>query len=75
MGIKERLAAVEAKLGIEPPQSDAVVCWDSLPRLDGQVFPARLDEDGWDRTENWGHFAYLPADLVRQINELPEATK
>jgi hypothetical protein len=73
VGIKERLAAVEAKLGIEQPQADSgILAWDGKDRMDGFTFPAReIDDD--DKVKNFEHFCYLTPEIVAAIKALPEA--
>jgi hypothetical protein len=77
MGIKERLAVVEAKLGIESPlDSGPIIVWDD-DILDGGLFPQRFnkDDDAYDCAGDYEHFAYLTPDIVAAIKALPEGEK
>ena len=71
MGIQERLAVVEAKLGIETPKDSPVLCWDAEPRIDGNLLPSRYDSQGDDVTDNWRRFVTIPTDIVERLNALP----
>ena len=75
MGIKERLAAIEAKLGIEPPKDGPIIMWDGDNRLGGSFCVSRFDENDNDNTNMWDHFAYLTPEIIAAIKALPEASK
>jgi hypothetical protein len=75
VGIKERLAAVEAKLGIEIPTDGACIGWDRGDRLNGSLNASRYDDDGYDTMENWDHFIYLTPEIIAAIKALPEGEK
>lgn len=77
MGIKERLAAVEAKLGIKSPQDSPIIAWDGEDRFDGSTWPSRHGEGytDFDFAGNYRHFVYLTPEIVAAIKALPEAKK
>ena len=74
MGIEERLAAVEAKLGIESPFDGPIIVWDS-DRMSGAIYPAREYDGDSDTTAGWDHFSFLTPEIIAAIKALPEADK
>ena len=75
MGIKERLAVVEAKLGIESIKDGPIFTWDGDDVLNGRIAESRYDSDDDDRVSVWDHFAYLTPEILAAIKALPEAAK
>jgi hypothetical protein len=79
MGVNERLAAIEAKLGIEP-QDDGFgavgLFWDGGQEKDTNYRFGMLrdDENGnvmpFDGESHWAHFLPLPEEIVEQIYAL-----
>jgi len=66
MGIKERLAAVEAKLGIEPPENEYGFFWDSdgnTPLVGKLTGPENKCDDG----TNWEHFVPFTVEEVARF--------
>jgi hypothetical protein len=77
VGFKERLAAVEAKLGIDPPNTEGpILVWDKDDILDGYVYPTRVNpKDGYDWVDDFEHFVYLTPEIVAAIKALPAGEK
>jgi hypothetical protein len=69
MGIRERLAVVEAKLGIEPPENAYGFFWDSdrSPPIVGKLTGSENECDGGT---NWEHFVPFTVEEVARFRSV-----